>query len=67
VEGDEAQYSFSTDDGQSFRQLGGPTQIHFSWWKGSRPSLFAYTTQPVDPGVVDFDWVHYQPLGVNPW
>lgn len=67
VEGDEALYSFSTDDGQSFRQLGTATQIHFSWWKGSRPSLFAYTTQSADPGDVDFDWVHYKPLGVNPW
>lgn len=67
VDGDVARYSFSLDDGRSFQSLGAATPIRFSWWKGSRPSLFAYTTQATDPGVVDFDWVHYRPLGVNPW
>ena len=52
---------------QRFKELGAPTPIHFSWWKGSRPALFAYTTQSTQPGAVDFDWVHYQPLGPNPW
>jgi Beta-xylosidase len=65
VDGDEAAYSFSTDDGRSFQKLGGPTPIQFSWWKGSRPSMFAYTTQASDPGVVDFDWAHYEPLKVS--
>jgi len=32
-----------------------------------RPALFAYITTTADPGVVDFDWVHYQALGRNPW
>lgn len=67
VDGDQAQYSFSIDNGQSFQQLGTSAQIHFSWWKGSRPALFAYTTQSADPGSIDFDWAHYQPLGANPW
>jgi beta-xylosidase len=67
VNGDEAHYSYSLDDGQSFQPLGPATPIHFSWWKGSRPALFAYTTQATDSGVVDFDWAHYQPLGKNPW
>jgi beta-xylosidase len=67
VDGDQARYSYSLDDGKSFTELGTITEIHFSWWKGSRPALFAYTTQASDPGVVDFDWAHYQPLGVNPW
>jgi beta-xylosidase len=67
VEGDEARYFFSLDDGRSFRQLGKATQIRFSWWKGSRPALFAYTTEETNPGAVDFDWVHYRPLGINPW
>jgi hypothetical protein len=67
VEGDEARYSFSIDDGKSFQDLGTATPIRFSWWKGSRPALFAYTTEPTDPGFVDFDWVHYQPIGPNPW
>lgn len=67
VNGDETRYFFSIDDGKSFRQLGDATQIHFSWWKGSRPSFFAYTTQATDGGAVDFDWAHYEPLGANPW
>jgi hypothetical protein len=67
VEGDQARYSFSLDDGRTFSRLGAATPIRFSWWKGSRPALFAYTTLATIPGAVDFDWVHYQPLGENPW
>ena len=67
VEGDQARYSFSLDDGKTFQEFGAATHIRFSWWKGSRPALFAYTTLATDPGSVDFDWVHYQPLGTNPW
>jgi len=67
VTGDEARYFYSLDDGRTFAPLGGATPIRFSWWKGSRPSLFAYTTEDTDPGAVDFDWAHYEPLGTNPW
>jgi beta-xylosidase len=67
VRGDECRYFFSLDDGRSFHPLGPVTPIHFSWWKGSRPALFAYTAQSTDPGVVDFDWAHDRPLGPNPW
>jgi len=67
VEGDRARYSYSLDDGKTFRDLGAATPIHFGWWKGSRPSIFAYATLAADPGAVDFDWVHYQPLAANPW
>jgi len=67
VDGDQAVYAYSLDEGATFQQLGSPTSIHFSWWKGSRPALFAYTTQSTEPGAVDFDWVHYQPRGSNPW
>ena len=67
VDGDQARYSYSLDDGKTFHQLGPVAQIRFSWWKGSRPALFAYTTLATKPGMVDFDWVHYQPLGDNPW
>lgn len=71
VHGDECRYFFSLDDGRSFHPLGPVTPMHFSWWKGSRPALFAYTTQSIgrstDPGVVDFDWAHDRPLGPNPW
>jgi beta-xylosidase len=67
IEGDKASYSYSLDDGKTFKDLGAATLIHFSWWKGSRPALFAYTTQATDAGAVDVDWAHYQPLGANPW
>ncbi len=67
INGDEARYSYSLDDGKTFHALGAETPIRFSWWKGSRPALFAYTTLDSDPGAVDFDWAHYQPEGENPW
>jgi beta-xylosidase len=71
VDGDRASYSYSLDDGKTFDELGADTEIRFSWWKGSRPALFAYTTQAANPagqtGAVDFDWVHYRQLGPNPW
>ncbi|MGA2754252.1 MAG: glycoside hydrolase 43 family protein [Terracidiphilus sp.] len=67
VDGDQARYSYSLDDGRTFHELGADAQIRFSWWKGSRPALFAYTTQAAEPGAVDIDWVHYEPLGPNPW
>jgi beta-xylosidase len=62
VEGEQVRYFFSSDDGKSFQPVGGTTQIQFSWWKGSRPSLFAYTTEGGASGSVDFDWVRYEPL-----
>ncbi len=67
VNGDMARYSYSLDDGRTFLPLGEATPIRFSWWKGSRPALFAFTTAATDPGSVDYDWVRYQPLGQNPW
>jgi beta-xylosidase len=66
LEGEEAHYSYSLD-GKTFRELGADAHIRFSWWKGSRPALFAYTTSSTDPGAVDFDWAHYESLGTNPW
>ena len=67
VDGDEASYSYSFDDGRTFQSLGPAMPIHFSWWKGSRPALFAYTTDAGESGAIDFDWAHYTPLGSNPW
>jgi beta-xylosidase len=63
VEGDSATYFYSSDDGQTFQQLGRTAPISFSWWKGSRPALFAYTTADSGPNsYVDFDWVRVRPL-----
>jgi hypothetical protein len=37
--------------------------ITFSWWKGSRRSLFAYTTSDTGTsGFIDFDWARYKPI-----
>ena len=56
-------YSYSTDDGKTFTPFGPEsTPIAFSWWKGSRPAVFAYTTAAhTKPSHIDIDWVHYQP------
>jgi beta-xylosidase len=63
IEGDTATYSYSLDDGRTFQQIGSTVPITFSWWKGSRPSLFAYTTNDTgDSGYVDFDWARYRPI-----
>ena len=63
VEGDSATYSYSLDEGHTFQHLGSTVAIKFSWWKGSRPSLFAYTTSDAgQSGYVDFDWVRYRPI-----
>jgi beta-xylosidase len=67
IEGDKASYFYSLDDGRSFKPLGATTQISSSWWKGPRPSLFAYTAAANEPGFIDLDWVHYRPIGDNPW
>ncbi|WP_058186337.1 glycoside hydrolase family 43 protein [Terracidiphilus gabretensis] len=66
VEADTATYFYSLDNGKAFQSLGPPTPIHFSWWKGSRPSLFAYTTEAT-AGTIDFDWAHYTQTAPNPW
>jgi len=67
VEGDKARYFYSLDEGASFEPLGTTTEITSSWWKGPRPSLFAYTDATTDPGFVDIDWVHYRAIGSDPW
>jgi hypothetical protein len=60
---DTVSYSYSLDDGRTFQQLGSTVPITFSWWKGSRPSLFAYTTSDTgDSGHVDFDWARYKSI-----
>lgn len=60
-----ASYAYSLD-GTTFKPLGSPVKIVFSWWKGARPGVFAFNTDGMllSGGVADFDWFHYQP--VNP-
>jgi beta-xylosidase len=67
IEADTATYFYSLDNGATFQPLGPVTPIHFSWWKASRPALFAYTTESAPANPIDIDWVHYQPTAENPW
>lgn len=67
VAGQSVSYHYSLDDGKMFQQLGPSTPINFSWWKGSRPALFAYATASTPAGYVDFDGARYLPVGQNPW
>ncbi|WP_233221978.1 glycoside hydrolase family 43 protein [Allosphingosinicella deserti] len=59
-------YSYSLDAGRSFKPFGAPIPLaRFSWWKGSRPALFAYSrgVAPVAKrGWVDVDWVRVEPV-----
>ncbi len=43
-------------DGRHFTAMGNAPLSKFSWWKGSRPGLFTYTTG--EAGHVDIDWFH---------
>jgi beta-xylosidase len=74
IDGDSVLYSYSLDEGRSFYKLGVEAPITFSFWKGSRPALFAYKAAgpsqaalqaPNDSGHdgwIDFDWAHYRTL-----
>jgi beta-xylosidase len=63
VRGDTVNYAYRDGPTGNFIALGPPTPITFSWWKGSRPALFAYTESTVAPEApIDVDWVHYTPL-----
>jgi beta-xylosidase len=58
----EASYSYSLDEGKSYRALCRPAHLAFSWWKGARPALFAYNVAGTSTGFVDFDWLHTEPI-----
>lgn len=56
-EGQVVRYSYSVDEGRSFRSLGEPFWLaRFSWWKGSRPGLFTFTRGAAAAGALDVDW-----------
>jgi beta-xylosidase len=61
VESEHAQYSYSVDDGKTFRTLGDRAKLMFSWWKGARPALFTYADAGAKAGgVADFDWLRVE-------
>jgi beta-xylosidase len=56
-------YSYSLDDGRSYRAIGGAIALaRFSWWKGSRPALFTYNVLGKG-GSIDVDWFQVD----HPW
>jgi beta-xylosidase len=52
-------YSYSLDEGHTFRELGARADMRFSWWKAARPALFTFNTKAraARGGIADFDWV----------
>jgi hypothetical protein len=68
VNDDTAMYSYSVDEGRSFRSLGTPVKLSFSWWKGARPAMFSFNMNrsccdsSSNGGYIDVDWVHYRKL-----
>jgi len=61
-------YEYSLDDGRSFLPLGEAKAMRFSWWKGARPALFAYSTvgSATSRGHVDVDRVQVETLAPAP-
>lgn len=57
-------YSYSLDDGRTFRDLGTRADMRFSWWKAARPALFTFNTEAhaARGGIADFDWVRVRAL-----
>jgi beta-xylosidase len=67
---DKVRYSYSLDDGRTFHALGQPNTLTFSWWKASRPALFAFSTvrHGYKESFVDVDWLHYRSeMGTFAW
>jgi beta-xylosidase len=62
IDGDTGTYLYSVDNGVTFLPFGSEVKLVFSWWKGARPSLFAFNTDPSAKkfGHVDIDWVRYK-------
>lgn len=63
IENQTATFFYSLD-GSNFISFGQPLKLVFSWWKGARPGLYSFNTDPTlkdSSGVADFDWFHYEP------
>jgi beta-xylosidase len=65
VDNEAVQYSYSLDDGKTFREIGAKARMMFSWWKAARPAVFTFNaasggTGAAAGGLVDFDWVRVE-------
>jgi beta-xylosidase len=56
VDDESVQYSYSADEGKTFRDIGARARMMFSWWKAARPAVFTFNTGSAG-GRVDFDWL----------
>lgn len=65
VDDEFARYSYSTDEGKTFKPFGTRAKLMFSWWKGARPALFTFTSNPTGGGIADFDWVHVEDTSID--
>ncbi|HEY0686755.1 MAG TPA: family 43 glycosylhydrolase [Steroidobacter sp.] len=63
VDDEFARYSYSVDEGKTFKPFGSRAKLMFSWWKGARPALFTYTSN--SGGIADFDWVHVEDTSID--
>jgi hypothetical protein len=65
VDDELASYSYSTDEGKTFKPFGTRAKLMFSWWKGARPALFTFTSNQAGGGSADFDWVHVEDTNID--
>lgn len=65
VDDELARYSYSVDEGRTFKPFGTRARLLFSWWKGARPALFTFNTNESGGGVVDFDWVRVEDTSID--
>jgi beta-xylosidase len=68
VDNERVRFSYSLDEGKTFRRLGPEARMFFSWWKGARPALFTFNRDaaPGDAGIADFDWMRVRPCASVP-
>lgn len=65
VDDEFARYSYSVDEGKTFKPFGTRAKLMFSWWKGARPALFSFTSNESGGGIVDFDWLHVEDTSID--
>lgn len=60
------EYSYSVDDGKTFKPIWEPFEMRDGFWKGVRVGLYGYTLCD-DPGETRFDWFRYTHDGAPGW
>ncbi len=65
VDDEFARYSYSMDEGKTFKPFGTRAKLMFSWWKGARPALFTFTSNQAGGGIADFDWMRVEDTSID--